>query len=92
MMQMNIEELIKKYHLELKTSKDKKTTTAAIIKRVDSLIYTESKKPITITDKKRILTGLKQESLLESKKFFAQDNKDHLELIDQAISSLGGKK
>lgn len=89
---MNIEELIKKYHLEIEASKDKKATTVAIIKRIDTLVYTKSKQPINTADKEQILIGLKREALLESKKCFAQENKDHLALIDQAISSLGGKK
>lgn len=88
---MNIEELIKKYYLEIEASKDKKATTVAIIKRIDTLVYAKSKQPINTTNKEQILKGLKREALLESKKCFAQENKDHLALIDQAISSLGGK-
>ena len=89
---MTIEELIKKYQTELKVSKNKKQTTSEIIKKVNGLIHSESKKPISDQDKQRILIELRKEALLESQICFAHENKEHLELLNKAIATLGGKK
>lgn len=89
---MTIEELVKKYKSELKISQNKKATVSEIVKRVNSLIDAESKKPISDENKKRILIELRKEALLESQICFAHDNKEHLELLNKAIATLGGKK
>lgn len=88
---MTIKQLIEQYQKRILIANDKKSVTAEIIKEINNLTYTESNLPISVEDKKKILTGLRQEVITESHEFFAQDNKEHLELIDQAIKMLGGK-
>ena len=88
---MTIKQLIEQYQKRILVANDKKSVTAEIIKEINNLTYTESNLPIIVEDKKRILTSLRQEVITESHEIFAQDNKEHLELIDQAIKMLGGK-
>ena len=88
---MTIKQLIEQYQKRILVANDKKSVTAEIIKVINNLTYTESNLPISVEDKKRILTSLRQEVITESHEIFAQDNKEHLALIDQAIKMLGGK-
>lgn len=88
---MTLQELIKQYQNRILVAKDKKTVTAEIIKEINKLTYSSNNQPISDEDKKKILTGLQQELLNESFLVHAQDNKEHLELISQAIKMLGGK-
>ena len=88
---MTIKQLIEQYQKRILVANDKKSVTAEIIKEINNLTYTESNLPISVEDKKRILTSLRQEVITESHEIFAQYNKEHLELIDQAIKMLGGK-
>lgn len=89
---MTIKEVIKTYQKELKASKNKKNTTSKIIRKINKLNYAKNKKPISIEHKKLILINLRSEVLLESQRCFAHDNKEHLELLNKAIATLGGKK
>lgn len=88
---MTLNELVKEYQKRILGSLNKKAETAKIIQEIDKLIYTETNKPITDEDKKKILSGLQNELLNESILVHSQDNKEHLELINQAIKMLGGK-
>lgn len=88
---MTINEIIKKYHDKILMAKDKKTIVAEIIDEINGLVYSETNSPISDEDKKKILAGLQNELLNESILIHSQDNKEHLELISQAIQMLGGK-
>lgn len=88
---MTINEIIKKYHDKILMAKDKKTIVAEIIDEINGLVYSETNSPISDEDKKKILAGLQNELLNESLLIHSQDNKEHLELISQAIQMLGGK-
>ena len=88
---MTLNELVKEYQKRILGSLNKKAETAKIIQEIDKLIYTETNKPITDEDKRKILSGLQNELLNESILVHSQDNKEHLELINQAIKMLGGK-
>ena len=88
---MTINEIIKKYHDKILMAKDKKTIVAEIVDEINGLVYSETNSPISDEDKKKILAGLQNELLNESLLIHSQDNKEHLELISQAIQMLGGK-
>ena len=88
---MTINEIIKKYHDKILMAKDKKTIVAEIIDEINGLVYSETNSPISDEDKKKILAGLQNELRNESLLIHSQDNKEHLELISQAIQMLGGK-
>lgn len=88
---MTLDELIREYQTRILKALNKKAETAKIIQEINKLTYTETGKPISDWDKKKILIGLQQEILNESVLVHSQDNKEHLELINQAIKMLGGK-
>ena len=89
---MTLQELIIKYRGKILASKDKKATTVEIIKEIEKLTYSANNQPISAQDKIKILDGLRKQILTESLEHFAQDNKEYLELINQAIKALGGKQ
>lgn len=88
---MTLNELIKEYQKRILGTLNKKAETAKIIQEINKLTYAETNKPITDDDKRKILSGLQHELLNESILIHSQDNKEHLELINQAIKMLGGK-
>ena len=88
---MTFDELINKYHNRILVAKDKKAEVAAIIEEINGLVYSGNDYPISDEDKKRLLTSLQDELLKESFLIYSQDNKEHLELINQAIKMLEGK-
>ena len=88
---MTREELIKKYKSRIHIANDKNQETSKIIIEIGTLVYQQSKLPLSNKDKVGILTDLKHGLLHESVILHAQDNKDFLVLIDQAIIALGGK-
>lgn len=88
---MTLNELVKEYQKRILGSLNKKAETAKIIQEINKLTYTETNKPITDDDKRKILSGLQHELLNESILVHSQDNKEHLELINQANKMLGGK-
>ena len=87
---MSIQELIDQYQKRIFTASDKKSVVAKIIKEINSLTYSNDL-PISDEDKKKILNALREEGILEHAERYAQDNTEHLELIDQALKMLGGK-
>lgn len=88
---MSLDELIRRYQKKIHEASDKKAETKKIIQEINTLTYTETNKPISDDDKKKILVKLQDELLYESVLFHSQDNKEHLELIAQAVKMLGGK-
>ncbi len=89
---MTLQELIVEYRGRILTSKDKRAATAEIIKEIDKLTYSSNSQPISVEDKIKILDGLRKQIITESLEHFAQDNKEYLELINQALKALGGKQ
>ena len=81
---MTHEQLIKEYLKRINEAKDKKYVTSQIINEINGLTYTNTRLPISNEDKKKILNGLRIIIITESQGFFAQDNKEHLDLIEQA--------
>ena len=88
---MTINELIRDYKNRILIAKDKKAITRQILNEINNLTYSSDNSPISVADKKKILTGLHQELFTESVIVHSQDNSEHLELINQAINLLGGK-
>lgn len=88
---MTIKQIIDEYTKKIREANDKKTATAEVIKKINNLTYAENGITISDEDKKKILAGLSQELLNESCEIFAQDNKEYLELLNQAVKMLGGK-
>lgn len=89
---MTLQELIAKYKGRILASKNKNATTAEIIKEIEKLTYSGTNLPISVQDKIKILDGLREQIFTESLEHFAQDNKEYLEMINQAIKALGGKQ
>lgn len=89
---MTKEQLIKSYQQRINNATDKKSEVAKIIRDIQGLVYTESKKPISNSDKIEILEALQKNALLEHVEIFAQSNDDYTELLQQTIQMLKGGK
>lgn len=87
---MTFEELIKQLRSRIEMANDKKLELQKIIQEINNLTYASNHRLISNEDKRKILTALKQEVICESVLIHSLDNKEFLELIDQAIKMLGG--
>lgn len=103
---MTPDELIKKFSEELKKSKDKKAKLEEIQKRIDNLIYSDSRLPVTNEYKLKIWEGIEKEVRSAPRQFSvidsaysetqfiiheATDNSEILKLMGQIEGKLKGK-
>ena len=86
---MTFEELINSYRNRINKASNKKEEVAKILNEINHL--TCKHEPITEEQKLRILEKLRETVINESVLVHAQDNNDHLELINSAIKALKGK-
>ena len=99
---MAFEEIAKKYFQIIWQASDKDDAIRAVQREIDNLIYSESKKAISQTDKLKIWQLIKQELeskrhlLLENRNFSqvqkiaAASNDEAITTISTIIKSLGG--
>lgn len=86
---MTFDELINSYRKRINIASNKKEETAKILNEINHLTCNDE--PITEEQKLRILEKLRETIITESFLVHAQDNNDHLELINSAIKALKGK-
>lgn len=86
---MTFEELINSYRKRINNASDKKVETKRILEEINRLSCNDE--PITPEQKLKILEKLRETIITESVLVHAQDNNEHLELINLAIKELKGK-
>jgi len=97
-----LKELALKYFTRIKKSKGSKSEIESIIDEINSLNYSESNKPISNSDKERIISIIKdliKKDILEDSDFLiekrdiekAYNNEKYLDLIEYIKNKTKGK-
>ena len=83
----SLNELSESYSKKLKSASDKKLAVKSIYEEIENLEYTQTKKPISKEDKKKILEQIKQKVIGDV--FIKEaDNKEYLALLNHFLSLL----